>query len=260
MADFGVNELEIAGGLRDRAVQVVQCETCDIRVPAHAEMIIEGEIPLDAMEPEGPYGELYGFLGPQRDQNFFMNITSVSHRANPWIQNSFTGLTIDMPKAPQTAAEFNRYKQLIPNLTGFYTPKGTIGVTFIKIKKRFPGEGMSAGQYVSSNPGQNKIVVVLDDDVDMFNPVKVLHALGSRWQPGSASLIVPQTQMMVPDPSKPQTFMSSKIVIDATRQLPAEGGPEKFAPVSRQLLTEALPELFGDTDRKWADIFAKWGG
>jgi 3-polyprenyl-4-hydroxybenzoate decarboxylase len=71
---------------------------------------------------------------------------------------------------------------------------------------------------------------------------------------------VPQTQMLVPDPSKPQTFLSSKIIIDATRQLPAEGGPKTFAPVSRQLLAESFPELFAQTDAKWGDIFAKWGG
>lgn len=260
MADFGVNELEVAGGLRGKPVEVVRCETCDIRVPAHAEMIIEGEIPLDKTAPEGPYGELFGFLGPQVPENFFMELKLVTHRDKPWIQNSFTGITLDMPKGPQTAAEFNRYKQLIPNLTGFYTPKGTIGVVFVRINKRFPGEGMAAGQQVSANPGQNKIVIVVDHDVNIFDPVRVLHAIGARWQPGSATLVVPQTQMLVPDPSKPHTFLSSKIVIDATRQLPAEGGPKKFAPVSRELLRDSCPDLFAQTDAKWGDIFAKWGG
>ena len=259
MADFGVNELELAGGLRGKPVEVVRCESCDIRVPAHAEMIIEGEIPLNETAPEGPYGELFGFLGPQVPENFFMNLKVVTHRERPWIQNSFTGITLDMPKGPQTAAEFHRYKQLIPNLTGFYTPKGTIGVAFVRINKRFPGEGMAAGQYVSANPGQNKIVIVVDDDVDIFNPVKVLHAIGARWQPGSATLVVPQTQMFVPDPSKPQTFLSSKIIIDATRQLPAEGGPKNMAPVSRALLTESFPDLLGPIEAKWGDTFAKWG-
>ena len=102
-------------------------------------------------------------------------------------------------------------------------------------------------------------ILVVDDDVDIFNPVKVLHAIGARWQPGSATLVVPQTQMFVPDPSKPQTFLSSKIIIDATRQLPAEGGPKNMAPVSRALLTESFPDLLGQIDAKWGDTFAKWG-
>jgi 4-hydroxy-3-polyprenylbenzoate decarboxylase len=64
MAGFLEDELEFVGGLRGKPLQVVKCETCDILVPAHAEFIIEGEVPLDEFEDEGPYGEMYGYLGP----------------------------------------------------------------------------------------------------------------------------------------------------------------------------------------------------
>ena len=68
MAGFQEDELEFAGGLRGRPLEVVKCETSDIRVPAHAEMIIEGEVPLDEGLDEGPYGEMYGYLGPDEAQ------------------------------------------------------------------------------------------------------------------------------------------------------------------------------------------------
>jgi len=259
MADFGEHELDLAGGLRGRPVEVVKSETSDIMVPAHAEMIVEGEIPLTEFEEEGPYAEMYGFLGAGEPQAFFMTIKAVTHRSQPWFQNSFTGLTLDMPKSPQLAGEFARYSRLIPNLRSIVTPKGANGITFVQIQKRFPGEGMAAGQAVASNPGLNKIVIVVDDDVDVLNPVAVLHAMGARWQPGAATAIIPRTQMMMPDPSRRELFLSSKIIIDATRQLPAEGGPEEWAPVSRQLIREALPELFRETDEKWRELFARLG-
>ncbi len=82
MAGYQEDELEFAGGLRDRALEVVKCETSDIRVPAHAEMIIEGEVPLDEGLDEGPYGEMYGYLGPMKPNNFFINIKCITHRAH----------------------------------------------------------------------------------------------------------------------------------------------------------------------------------
>ena len=98
MAGFKEDELEFVGGLRGSPLPVVKCETCDIRVPAHSEFIIEGEMPLDSFEQEGPYGEMYGFQGAGKPENFFMNIKAVTHRRNPWVLNSFTGLTCDMPR------------------------------------------------------------------------------------------------------------------------------------------------------------------
>lgn len=74
MAGFQEDELEFAGGLRGRPLEVVKCETSHILVPAHAEMIIEGEVPLDEGLDEGPYGEMYGYLGPMKPNNYFMNI------------------------------------------------------------------------------------------------------------------------------------------------------------------------------------------
>jgi 4-hydroxy-3-polyprenylbenzoate decarboxylase len=257
MAGFWENELEFVGGLRGGPLPVVKCETCDIRVPAFSEFVIEGEIPLDEFEPEGPYGEMYGFQGKRKEQNFFMNIKAVTHRRQPWVLNSFTGLTWDMPKAPQVSSNFFLYQRLIPNLTGLYSPAGASGVIVISIQKRFPGQGMSAGQYVAANPALNKLVIVVDDDVDIMNPGAVLKAIGARWQP-SASLLVPQTQMMMPDPSRPTPMLSSKFIIDATRQLPQEGGPKQWPAQNRDLLTEGAPGVFDLVDGRWQEYLKNW--
>ena len=254
MAGLGDDELEIAGAIRGRPVELVKSETNDLMVPAHAEMIVEGEIPLDAFEDEGPYGELYGYLGDKVPATFFMNITAITHRKKPWIANSVTGVTPDMPKAPQIASEFYRYKKQIPNLTALYTPRGTISVVALSIDKKMPGEGIMAGQVVASNPALSKVVIVVDKDINVLNPTSILHALGARWQPVN-SVITPQTMLYIPDPSAPVSRMSSKIVIDATRQFPEEGGPKEFPAVSRILLEEGAPDAFARIDDKWSDFF-----
>jgi 4-hydroxy-3-polyprenylbenzoate decarboxylase len=77
-----VDELAVAGGLRGKALDVVRCDTNDMLVPAHCEMVIEGEVPLDdaSMEPEGPFGEMFGYLGPRKESNFVINVTMADER------------------------------------------------------------------------------------------------------------------------------------------------------------------------------------
>jgi len=257
MAGFGEDEFEYAGGLRGKPLELVRCETSDLRVPAHAEMIIEGEVPLDEFEDEGPYGEMFGYLGPMKPGNFFMNIQCVTHRRHPWVLNSFTGLTCDMPRAPQIAAELFRYRRLVPSLTAMISPRGANGVYFASINKRLPGEGMMAGQYLVSNPGLCKLAIVVDADVNVLNTSEVMHALAARWQP-SASLLIPQTMWMPPDPSRARWGVSSKMVIDATRQLPGEGGPKTWPAASRKLLEEGAPDAFARVDARWDDYLRNW--
>jgi UbiD family decarboxylase len=259
MAGYLEDELEFAGGLRGRPLPVVKCETCDIRVPAYSEFVIEGEVPLTEFEDEGPYGEMYGYLGPLKRNNFFMKIEAITHRRDPWVLNSFTGLTCDMPRAPQIASNFFMYKKLIPGLTGLNSPRGANGVVVLAIEKKFPGEGMAAGQYVAANAGLNKVVIVVDRDINILDPSQILHALGARWQP-SASLLIPQTQMMMPDPSRPRWGLSSKMVIDATRQLPGEGGPSSWAPLNRKLLEEGAPGAFDLVDARWPEYLRGFAG
>jgi len=62
----------------------------------------------------------------------------------------------------------------------------------------------------------------------------------------------------MPDPSLPKRGMTSKIVIDATRQFPEEGGPESWPPVSRELLEEGAPNLFNEVDENWDDYLKNW--
>ena len=261
LAAFGQDELEIAGGLRGKPVDVVKCETSDILVPAHAEMIIEGEVPLDKVEKEGPYGEVYGYLGHMRLDTPYMIVKAVTHRRQPWFLNSYTGITSDMLSAPLIASDYMKYKKLIPNLTAYYYLDETFGIAAISIDKKSAGEGIVAGQYLTADT-LVKIAIIVDKDVNLLNLPEVLHAIGSRWQPDPASLIIPHSQYNMPDPSLPKLSsrdgrvrMSSKIIIDATKQFPEEGGPASWPAVSRALLEEHYPEAFDLIDAKWAEYW-----
>lgn len=254
MASLGEDELDIAGGLRGRPVEIVRCETSDILVPAHAEIVIEGEIPLTEMEPEGPYAETYGYLGRQKAENFFMNVHAVTHRDAPWISNSFSGITKLTMGIPQLVQNDYKYRQVIPNLVEFFRPTETSGVVIASINKRLPADGMLAGQHIAANDIFGKMVIVVDGDVDIHNRSQVMHALGTRWQP-SASLVIPQTRGMPLDPSQSERWLTSKIIIDATRQLPAEGGPDEWPAISREVLRQKSPETFDLVARRWPEYF-----
>jgi 4-hydroxy-3-polyprenylbenzoate decarboxylase len=257
VANLGEDELEFAGGFKGKPVELVKCETNEIMVPANAEMVIEGEIPLGMEEAEGPYAEMYGYMGAKKSRNFFMNIKAITHRRNPWFINVFTGVTKDRHTAPMEATDFLRFKKTIPNLTAIYSPTWAIGVTVLSIDKKFPGEGITAGEHVAASKITAKTIIVVDKDINVLSPSNVLHAVGSRWQPHPASLIIPQMSGMPSsiDPSAPISGITSKIIIDATRQLPQEGGPESWAAVSRVLLEKNCPKAFELVDEKWGDYF-----
>ena len=138
-----VDELATAGGMRGKAIDVIKCDTNDIRVPAHAEMIIEGEVTFDSFESNGPYGEGYGYIGAAREKSFTMNVTRITHRENPWFVNNFTGVTesvIEMPGAALTVAGL---KFFIPEITDF---RFLDSVTFISIEKTKPGQALEIGK------------------------------------------------------------------------------------------------------------------
>jgi len=257
---LGDDELEVAGGLRGRPVELVRCSSSDIRVPAHAEIVLEGEISLAETEEEGPYGEVYGYMGLRKPSNFFMDIQAVTHRIRPWVSNSFAGITKLTMSIPQNVTNNRNYRRVIRNLVEFYRPVETTGIAVLSVDKRMPGDGIAAGQHIAAADLFAKVIIVVDSDVDVHDKTRVFHALGTRWQPHPASLIIPQTRGMPLDPSAPTRWLTSKIVIDATRQLPGEGGPDNWPEVSRVLLEQHSPEIFKLVDERWQDYLQGWRG
>lgn len=249
-----IDEHALAGGVRGKPLELVRCESNDILVPAHSEMVIEGEVPLDQpMEPEGPFGEMYGYLGLKKEENFWMNVTTITHRRNPWFLNSFTGATRGFCTAPLEINSTLGLRRFIPNLLEMHSPVEATGWTVLSIDKTGPGQGLEAGSKVAEFVPIAKVVVVVDKDVNVLDRRQVMHTIGARWQPDPAAKIFDSLRGMPLDPSAPNRPFSSKIVIDATRQLPDEGGPTVYPELNRTLLEEGAPEAFDLVERKWGD-------
>src|SRR5215467_13749537 len=102
---FGVDEIALAGGLGGSPLEVVKCKTVDLEVPAHADIVIEGKILSDYLEPDGPFGEAHGYLDPG-DLNGVFEVTCITHKKNPVYVSMISQLTpSESSKIKQSAYE-----------------------------------------------------------------------------------------------------------------------------------------------------------
>ncbi len=252
-----IDELAVVGGFRGKPLEVIRSETNDMLVPAQAEMIIEGDVSLTEWKSEGPFGEMYGYLGARKDENFWMTVTAVTHRQNPWLLNSFTGVVRGHVRAPLDAMSLFNIRKDLPEVVDYFAPNDATGVVLVSIKKTEAGQGLTVGRHIAETTIA-KILIVVDDDLDVTDRTEMVFALGSRWQPHTASYIYEELRGMPLDPSMPNRPMTSKIAIDATRQWPEEGGPKVYPELSRTLLEQGAPESFVRAETKWGDLVRRW--
>jgi 4-hydroxy-3-polyprenylbenzoate decarboxylase len=256
-----IDELAVAGGIRGKAIEVVKSETNDIMVPATSEMVIEGEVPLqEPMLPEGPFGEMYGYLGRAKDENFWMNITAITYRKDPWLMNQFTGATRGYVTAPVASLFNESFSKTIPGIIEINQPVDTTGWCFVKIKKTEAGQGLKVGKRLAAIVPLFKVTIVVDEDVDVLDWYEVGLAVGARYTPTTSTEIFSGRGMPLdPSSSEEDRYSSSKLVIDATRQWPEEGGPQEYAQLNRTLLEELAPESFDIAMKNWGDVINTWG-
>ena len=257
VGELGDDEFALSGGFRSEPVELVRAETNSLMAPAHAEIVIEGEISTDK-EMEGPYGEMLGYIG-EPAPNHFMTVKAITHRAKPWVYNIWPGIGGAYLTWPWQVGHFARLKRIMPNLVKLHMPPEIPSMVIACINKRLPGEGIEAGLLIMGYRMigfSKKMIIILDKDVDPTDLTRVLHAVTTRWQPWPASLTVRQTFSFMIDPSTHRNALSSKMLIDATRQLPAEGGPNVFAEDNRTVMEERAADSFKLVDRRWDEYFA----
>ena len=252
-ARSGQDELEIAGGFKGESVEVVKCEDSDIMVPANVEMIIEGEIPLDDFEEEGPFGEMYGYMGLPHESTFYMNIKTVTHRKSPIVVNQFTGVTRGFVTSPGEAASVKGFQKFMPELRGFHIPIDHVGFLFISIEKTKPHQALEIAEKFNFLP-IGKIVVVVDEDVNIHSTKEVFQTVGARWHPCPGAKTIEDGPGFFLDPSAKNRGKSSRILIDATRQLPEENGPDVYPKLNREHLVEHDPEILELVKEKWGHL------
>ncbi|MGH7826821.1 MAG: UbiD family decarboxylase [Candidatus Binatia bacterium] len=221
---YGIDEFHIAGGLRGSAVKLTKCETIDVEVPALAEMVIEGVTVPGERVPDGPYGEYPGCYSEAK-QAPVVKVTAITMRQNPIYQTALTGMPVTenhtLIEYGNAAVVYREVKKIVPEVKAVHlTPGGTFRHhVVVSIKKRSEEEARNVILAVLSLGIGLKQVTVVDDDIDVYNPVEVEWALSTRMQPDKDIIIIPRIACSTLDPSVPASRVTAAWGIDATAPL-----------------------------------------
>jgi UbiD family decarboxylase len=216
-----VGKFEVVGGLFGEPLQVAPCATIDLHVPAAAEIVIEGEILPGVREPEGPFGEFTGYFSRRSTEHVFV-AKAIALRERPWFQSIGSGRAGDHITTLGLVREaeiHNALSRVIPNVTGVHVPlSGTSSFTaYVSIKQGRPGEAKHVIPIVLGVDHYLKLVIVVDDDIDVFDEADVLWAVATRMQADRDLVTIHGSLGAMLDPSADERGVTAKLGIDATR-------------------------------------------
>ena len=216
-----VGKFEVVGGLFGAPLEVAPCTSIDLQVPAAAEIVIEGEILPGVREPEGPFGEFTGYFSRRSTEHVFV-ARAIAMRERPWFQSIGSGRAGDHITTLGLVREaeiHNAVSRVIPNVTGVHVPlSGTSSFTaYVAIKQSRPGEAKHVIPIVLGVDHYLKLVVVVDDDIDVFDESDVLWAVATRMQADRDLVTIAGSLGAMLDPSADDRGITAKLGIDATR-------------------------------------------
>jgi 2,5-furandicarboxylate decarboxylase 1 len=218
----GVRKYEIIGALFREPYRLAPCGIADIEVPAGAEIVIEGEILANVREPEGPFGEFTGYASYRSTQNVFV-AHRVRMRRDAMFHSVVSGMSRDHIQISCITREgeiLNTLKRNLPNVQAVHVPHTTCGafMAIVAMKKTAEGEPQMAMMATMGTELYTKYVIVVDEDVDIFDMNDVMWAIATRVRAEKDIVFVPNSKSAILDPtSDPKTFTVTKMGIDATR-------------------------------------------
>src|SRR5918993_3188606 len=224
-----MSEYQFAGLLRGRKVELAECVTVPLKVPATAEIVLEGHVSLDEHEPEGPYGDHTGYYNAVEPFPVF-TVSAITMRRQPIYLSTFTGRPPDEPSVLGQALNdvfLPLLRQQFPEIVDFWLPPEACSyrVAVVAMKKAYPGHAKRIMFGVWSYLRQfmyTKWVIVVDDDIDARNWQDVIWALSTRMDPARDLTIVENTPIDYLDFASPESGLGSKIGLDATNKWPPE--------------------------------------
>ncbi|MFC2019371.1 UbiD family decarboxylase [Chloroflexota bacterium] len=229
---YGKSEFEVMGALLDEPLEVTPGLTVDLPVPARAEIAIEGTVDPGEIVTDGPFSEAYGYYSDRRPC-YVIQAKTITMRRDAIYQN----LEPSHPEhnkislLSRDSAVYDKVRAVIPAVKAVHhAPERQWCRTalYISIKKRNPGDGRLAALAGASAARPAKMVVVVDDDIDVYNDQEVLWAIGNRVRAELDVTIIPRlpTGEVNPGGRDESGFgpgmMDAKMLIDATE-------PEGFA-------------------------------
>ena len=281
------DDWDVMGGFYEHPAKLVKCETSDLTIPANAEIVIEGRVITSEgwVHDEGPYGEYTGTYGGGLPKNNRFVVDCITHRKDAIYQYATIGGLhpgrTDM-SAFQPAIEGDLYLALqragilVQNV--YLPPGGCSNIGYAQIKCRSGGDAKQALAIMLSGTRQwmPKIAYVFDDDVDIYNPERVMWAQAWRFNPEKGIMILPGMNMLPLDPSlgtDAPPVSVFKAGFDCT--IPVAKGVDVFSyaaavvseplgvskntePMSEAEVVEKMTAMIKEKPRNWHDIISEF--
>lgn len=216
---LGLDEMKIANSLEK--MPIARCKAIDTEVPAHSEFVLEGRITKECV-PEGPFVDLTETYDVIREQNV-VEIKKITHRRNALYHALLPGcnehkLLMGMPREPTIFREVNKVCKC---RDVSLTPGGCSWLhAIVKISKGNQDDGKKAIEAAFKGHNSLKHVLIVDDDIDIHNPLDVEWAIATRFQVKEGLVVKPHEKGSSLDPSaNPYTRDTSKMGLDATKPL-----------------------------------------
>jgi 2,5-furandicarboxylate decarboxylase 1 len=249
---FDEDEMAAAGGLVGGPVELVRCRTVPLEVPAHSEVVIEGEVLPHERRREGPFGEFARLYGPPRDLPV-IRVTAITHRHGAIWQNLIAATIPEnavIGAVGREPALFKTVRSAVPTVTAVHMPTGS-GANFhaiIALRKQGEGEPQKAAFAAFAHQDLIKHVFVVDDDIDVYDPAEVDYALATRFQADRDLYVIPRVKGNALDPAADEYATGratvTKLIVDATKPLTASPEHYRFAAVPADVMARI--------DRDWA--------
>ena len=224
-----LSEYQFAGLLRGRKVDLVDCKTVQLKVPAEAEIVLEGHVSLEEYADEGPYGDHTGYYNSVEKFPVF-TLSAITMRREPIYLSTFTGRPPDEPSILGEALNeifIPLLQQQFPEITDFWLPPEgcSYRIAVISMKKAYPGHAkrvmMGAWSFLRQFM-YTKWVIVVDDDIDARDWKDVMWAVSTKMDPARDITVIENTPIDYLDFASPESGLGSKIGLDATDKWPPE--------------------------------------
>ncbi|MGC5615383.1 UbiD family decarboxylase [Georgenia sp. Z1491] len=225
---LGQDELEISGALRGAPLRVTRCRTNDVRVPADAEIVIEGRLLANRREPEGPFGEFPQYYG-ERAERHVIEVDRVTHRKDP-LFHTIVGGGLEhllLGGIPREASFLSHLRRTFPCVKDVHLSLGGVARyhLYVQVDQAQPGEAKNVILGALATHYDIKHVTVVDTDVDVHDPREVEWAVATRFQADRDLVVVGPSQGSKLDPSTTEG-VGAKLGFDAT--VPAGAPDMKF--------------------------------
>lgn len=219
-ATYGVDKYQIDSRLRGEPLELVKCETVDILVPANAEIVLEGRIVPGKREIEGPFGELMGYYGHVAPHPI-IEVDAVMHRNNPIYQTAFPCREEHLSNGLIREVElYYHIKNQLDVVDVYVTEGGGYRFNaFISIRKHRQGDAKTAILAALGLNKDLKQVVIVDEDVNIFDLQDIEWAITTRSQASLDYVIVEGALGSSLEPSHDLRGITDKVGIDATKPL-----------------------------------------